>query len=109
MSRRVVYLLKIFLIYYKKTAVFFSDSYKRTCIWKNFLSKDQTGNDKLRKIKKLGTTWWNSKDAALKNIFDPWSESNETSDRYDFYWNLNIFLVQINRLIQIHHLMQGFY
>ncbi|XP_025421999.1 uncharacterized protein LOC112691815 [Sipha flava] len=62
---------------------FFSDSYKRTGIWKNFLSKDQTGNDKLRKIQKLGTIRWNSKDAALKNIFGPWSESSETSDRYD--------------------------
>jgi hypothetical protein len=40
----------------QKTAVFFSDSYKKTGIWKNFLSKDQTGNDKLRKIQKLGTT-----------------------------------------------------
>jgi len=46
----------------------------------------------------LGTTRWNSKDAALKNIFGPWSESSETSDRYmTFYWNLYIFLVQINR------------
>jgi hypothetical protein len=83
MSRRVVYLLKIFSIYYKKPQYFFSDSYKRTGIWKNFLSKDQTGNDKLRKIQKLGTIRWNSKDAALKNIFGPWSESSETSDRYD--------------------------
>lgn len=30
----------------QKTAVFFSDSYKRTGIWKKFLSKDQTGHDK---------------------------------------------------------------
>lgn len=67
----------------QKTAVFFSDSYKRTEVWKNFLSKDQTGHDKLRKIQKLGTTRWNSKDIALKSIFGPWSESSETSDRYN--------------------------
>ncbi|XP_060836128.1 uncharacterized protein LOC132918716 [Rhopalosiphum padi] len=67
----------------QKTAVFFSDSYKRTGIWKNYLSKDQTGNDKLRKLQKLGTTRWNSKDAALKCIFGSWFVSGETSDRYN--------------------------
>ncbi|KAF0711081.1 Dimer Tnp hAT domain-containing protein, partial [Aphis craccivora] len=66
-----------------------------TCIWKNFLSKDQTGNDKLRKIKKLGTTWWNSKDAALKNIFGPWSESSETSDRYDILLE-SLYLIRLS-------------
>jgi hypothetical protein len=51
----------------------------------------------------------------MKSIFNPWSWSSENENKMKkmkvkkkvidmmFYWNLYIFLVQINRLIQIQH------
>lgn len=68
----------------QKTAVFFSESHKRTDVWKHILSINEKGSNKLRKLQKLGNTRWNSKDVALKTIFHSWSEDNNKRDRF-FY------------------------
>lgn len=66
----------------QKTAVFFSESHKRSNIWKDILFEKQIGHDKMRKLQKLSNTRWNSKDKALKTIFHSWSEDSSKCDRY---------------------------
>lgn len=57
------------IIIYQKTAVFISRSYKRSNFWKTTL-QEKVGHKKLRKLKKIGETRWNSQDEALKAIFN---------------------------------------
>lgn len=55
---------------YFKTAVFFNQSYKRANVWTDTIFENETGTEKLRKLKKMGATKWNSADDALQSIFN---------------------------------------
>ncbi|KAL4083556.1 hypothetical protein QTP88_028872 [Uroleucon formosanum] len=65
----------------QKTAVFFSYFYKRSDLWKRIVSS-QDGNEKLRRLKKIRTTRWNSKHHALQEIFHTTSTPNNNRYRY---------------------------
>lgn len=67
--------------YCQQTAVFLSRSYKRTNLWRNIL-QEKNGSEKLRKLKQIGETRWNSKDIALQAIFHSVTEENNKRDRY---------------------------
>ncbi|KAL4090887.1 hypothetical protein QTP88_025646 [Uroleucon formosanum] len=67
--------------YCQQTTVFVSRSYKRTNLWRNIL-QEKNGSEKLRKLKKIGETRWNSKDIALQAIFHSVTEENNKRDRY---------------------------
>ncbi|KAG5881693.1 hypothetical protein JTB14_006554 [Gonioctena quinquepunctata] len=67
------------------TSVFMARSFKRANLWKDLLKKEK-GNEKLRKLKKISETRWNSKDAALTAVFHSAAEPN--SSRYRFIYLL---------------------
>ena len=64
------------------TIRFFSYSYKRMQVWRNILSNSQSGNDKLRRLQKIGSTRWNSKSQALKEIFHEVENSDYSNHRF---------------------------
>ncbi|XP_025414670.1 uncharacterized protein LOC112686538 [Sipha flava] len=52
--------------------------------------ENETSADKLRKLKKIGATRWNSADDALRSIFNTWSDQNETElSRNHYYYVLD--------------------
>ncbi|KAG5870890.1 hypothetical protein JTB14_006728 [Gonioctena quinquepunctata] len=67
------------------TSVFMARSFRRANLWKDLLKKEK-GNEKLRKLKKISETRWNSKDAALTAVFHSAAEPN--SSRYRFIYLL---------------------
>lgn len=69
-----------------KTAVFFTESYKRADVWTDTICENETGTEKLRKLKKIGVTRWNSADDALRSIFNTWSDQNETELSQNHYY-----------------------
>jgi len=72
-----------------KTTVFFTESYKRADVWTDTICENETGTDKLRKLKKIGATRWNADD-ALRSIFNTWSDQNETElSRNHYYYVLD--------------------
>jgi hypothetical protein len=52
----------------------YTESYKRVDVWTDTIFENETGADKLRKLKKIGATKWNSADDALRSIFNTWSD-----------------------------------
>ena len=62
----------------QKTAVFLSSSYKRKNVWTDIVTKNETGSDKLRNLKKIFEVRWNSADRGLRSIFNSWSEEAES-------------------------------
>ncbi|XP_063820331.1 zinc finger MYM-type protein 1-like [Pseudophryne corroboree] len=64
----------------EKTACFFSESYKRLSVWKEQVSKQRHGQEKLSRLKKIGDTRWWSKPRALSTIFG--SASDQSNELY---------------------------
>lgn len=54
----------------EESAVFISQSYKRTTVWTNEAKKEHVVHAKLRRLKKIGATRWWSKHKALSAIID---------------------------------------
>ncbi|XP_065658893.1 zinc finger MYM-type protein 1-like [Hydra vulgaris] len=52
-----------------RLSTFFSDSYKRMNVWKEQQEQLGTGQNKLRKLQKIGETQWWSRENALKWVF----------------------------------------
>ncbi|XP_065654865.1 uncharacterized protein LOC136081477 [Hydra vulgaris] len=52
-----------------RLSTFFSDSYKRMNVWKEQQELLGTGQNKLRKLQKIGETRWWSREKALKWVF----------------------------------------
>ncbi|CAI6344788.1 unnamed protein product [Macrosiphum euphorbiae] len=53
-----------------RLATFFSDSYKKMGVWKEIQEKLTTGQNKLKKLQKIGETRWWSREKALLWMFD---------------------------------------
>lgn len=46
-------------------------------VWRDIVNANKTGTDKLRKLKEISATRWNSAHTVLRNIFEYWSNQNE--------------------------------
>lgn len=53
-----------------RLANFFSDPYKKMGVWKEIQEKLTTGQNKLKKLQKIGETRWWSREKALLWMFD---------------------------------------
>lgn len=67
---------------------------------KPFYNKKKNGNNKLKRLKKIEDTRWNSKDAALQAIFHSVLEKNSNRVIHRYLY-INMFIESTSYFIQI--------
>ena len=62
---------------FQSTATFFSDSCKWMNVWSEVLGAQTVRSAKLKRLQKIGATWWWSKKAVLETILGSYDDSEK--------------------------------